>query len=329
MAFTIVGFAVCFVVIIFSGARLSRYGDVIAARSGMGKAWFGLIMMAAVTSLPELFTGISSIAIIDAPDIAVGNIVGSCAFNLFILVILDAFVRKKSFFGTVSQSQVVACLCGIFLLTVLVMALLFNSQVPTIGWVSVSSILLTILYLVAVYLIFNTEKAVAAQAAEAPSSRHAAGIGLRTATKWYSLYACIVIAGSVSLPYFANRLANETGISQSFIGTLLVAVATSLPELVVSIEAVKIGSPDIAMGNLLGSNIFNILIVSIEDLLYRQGALLSVVSDEHLFSGLITILMSVVVGIAIFDRSGTKKWRLSIASLVLVFLYCLLMILLF
>ena len=60
--------------IIYSGTKLAIYGDAIAEKTGMGKAWFGLVLMASVTSLPELITGISAVVIVDVPDLAVGDI---------------------------------------------------------------------------------------------------------------------------------------------------------------------------------------------------------------------------------------------------------------
>jgi Ca2+/Na+ antiporter len=89
------GFIICALVIIYSGTKLSKYGDLIAEKTGMGKAWFGLVLMASVTSLPELITGISSIVIVDEPDLAVGDILGSCVFNLLILSILDGSQNRQ------------------------------------------------------------------------------------------------------------------------------------------------------------------------------------------------------------------------------------------
>jgi len=74
-------FIVCSGVIVFCGTLLAKYGDIIAEKTGMGRAWIGLILMASVTSLPELITGISSVTIANTPDIALGDIMGSCVFK--------------------------------------------------------------------------------------------------------------------------------------------------------------------------------------------------------------------------------------------------------
>jgi cation:H+ antiporter len=76
-----IGFVACTALIIYSGTKLSRYGDIIAEKSGLGRVWIGLILMASVTSLPELVTGVSSVALVGVPDIAVGDVLGSCVFN--------------------------------------------------------------------------------------------------------------------------------------------------------------------------------------------------------------------------------------------------------
>jgi len=81
-------FVVCAVLIGYTGTKLSRYGDIIAEKTGLGGAWIGLALMATVTSLPELVTGISSVTLADAPDIAVGNVLGACVMNLAMIVIL-------------------------------------------------------------------------------------------------------------------------------------------------------------------------------------------------------------------------------------------------
>src|SRR5574342_315577 len=82
-------FALCAGVIFFAGARLSYYGDVLADKTGLGRTWIGVALLASVTSLPELITGISSVALVGVPDIAAGDALGSCMFNVVIIALLD------------------------------------------------------------------------------------------------------------------------------------------------------------------------------------------------------------------------------------------------
>ena len=131
----ILGFAACAGVIIYSGTKLSFYGDKIADLTGMGKAWVGLILMASVTSLPELITGISAVAIVKEPDLAAGDIFGSCVFNLLILSVLDARI-KQPLFSQVKSSHIVAAIFGIILLTVAGMAIYLADEIPSLLWMS-------------------------------------------------------------------------------------------------------------------------------------------------------------------------------------------------
>jgi cation:H+ antiporter len=329
LIFTITGFVACGAIIIFSGARLSKYGDIITSLTGLGKAWFGLILMAAVTSLPELFTGVSSILLFRVPNIAVGDIMGSCAFNLLILAFLDYFIPKKPLSSVVTKSHVVAGFFSILLMTLTVISIIFGIWFPSFGWFSSSSLLIILVYLIAIRVIFKNEQHLSA--AKAPDAvtvqnEKEENISLQLAVKRYLFFALLVIIGALLLPFFASRLATETGLSKSFIGTLLVAASTSLPELVVSISAVKLGNTDMAVGNLLGSNIFNMLILAFDDLLYTKGPLLLDTNPDHALSGLVTLLMTSVVGIGILYGSPVKRFVLGIDAIILVVLYTVLML---
>ena len=90
------------------GHLSSKYGDVIAEKTGLGRTWVGVILMASVTSLPELVTGISSATIFNVPDIAAGDVLGSCMFNILILAIDDLFYTKGPTLSHVSANHLVS-----------------------------------------------------------------------------------------------------------------------------------------------------------------------------------------------------------------------------
>lgn len=325
----ILGFAACAAVIIFAGSKLSFYGDIIAELTGMGKAWFGLILMAAVTSLPELFTGFSAVVIVDAPNIAVGDVMGSCAFNLLILAVLDYFVPGKPLSSVVTKSHLLAGFFGIFLITHSVIVILFGHHFPLIGRYKSSAIVLIGLYIIAVRLIFKNEQRNIVNRPAVTANRTYKGISKGKAIRKYTLFAVMVVVGALALPFFADKLAEEAGISRSFVGTFLVAATTSLPELVVAIAAVRLGSIDIAVGNLLGSNIFNIFILALDDLIYTKGPLFSAVDSSHALTGLVTLLMTAVIGISIFYGSPSKRFVLAIDAIILIVIYITLMLALY
>ena len=326
----ILGFAACAAVIVFSGTKLAKYGDKIADLTGMGKAWVGLILMASVTSLPELITGISAVAIVKEPDLAAGDIFGSCVFNLLILSVLDARI-KQPLLSMVKSSHIVAAIFGIILLTVAGMAIYLSHEIPSVLWISSFTFVLFGIYLVAVWGIFKYEQAALIESPPATISHspsHSAD--LKKAIGGYALHALIVVGAAVFLPYFGAHIASHTGLGNSFFGTLFLAAATSLPELVVSLAALRMGSFDMAVGNLLGSNVFNMFILGIDDVFYREGSLFKAISPSHLVSVFIIIIMTAVVGLGLLFKPKKKQvWLLSLDTFIIVLLYLALIIYLF
>ncbi len=326
----ILGFACCAAVIIFSGTKLSFYGNKIADLTGMGKAWVGLILMASITSLPELITGISSVAIVNAPDLAAGDIFGSCIFNLLILSLLDSRL-KQPLFSIVKSSHIVAAICGIILLSVAGLSIYIADEIPNLLWISSFTLIIFGVYFITVWLIFKYEHL---DLIESPtenipqSATHAAD--LKKVIGGYSLHALIVIGAAIFLPYFGEHIASHTGLGNSFFGTLFLAAATSLPELVVSLAALRMGALDMAVGNLLGSNVFNIFILGIDDVFYREGSLFRDIAPSHLLSVFVIIVMTAVVCLGLLFKPKKKQmWLLSVDTFVLVILYIALMIYLF
>ena len=153
----IAGFLVCASLITLSGTQLSKQGNLLAEITGFSRAWIGFILMATVTSLPELVTGLSAVAVVKAPDLAVGNVLGSCAFNLLILSFLDLLV-KKPITSLVKTSHIVAGSFSIILLSLSGAAILLSPVTPRLLWFSPFTPMLVVVYLAAVRAIFLYEK---------------------------------------------------------------------------------------------------------------------------------------------------------------------------
>lgn len=302
-------FIACAIVIFFAGKKLSFYGDMLAEKTGMGKAWLGLILMSAVTSLPELMVGISSVVIVQSADLAVGDILGSCAFNLGILSLMDAFSKRNHpLLSQVSQSHVLAASLGIILVAMTGMGMVISSDLiltPSLGVISVS---FAVIYFISLRLIYSFNQ----KNSGPPDGHHAESLPpLNKIIKGYALYALIIIVAALALPQFAEVLAHETGLGQSFVGTLFLAASTSLPEIAVSIAAIRMGSADIAVGNLLGSNIFNIFILFLDDVFYTKGHILKDAHPSNIVSVISVIMMSAVAIIGLTYKVSSKKFLLA------------------
>lgn len=323
----IAGFLICALLITLSGTQLSKQGNRLAEITGLSKAWIGLILMATVTSLPELVTGLSAVVVVKAPDLAAGNVFGSCAFNLLILSVLDLMV-KKPITSLVKTGHVIAGSSSTILLAIVAIAILLAPETPAVMWFSPFSPMLLVIYVFAVRGIFLYEKAQSTTDDQKAISGTRNRNDLRRVLFIYTMHALIVILAGLFLPYFGEGIAQKTGLSDSFFGTVFLAIATSLPELVISISALRIGSLDMAMGNLLGSNVFNIAILALIDLFYIAGPLYAGISATHLVSILASIIMTAVVAVGLVIRPQKKTWRLSVDTWIILIIYLLVLLLL-
>ena len=314
-------FLVCSALILASGVRLSRYGDIIAEKTGLGGTWIGLVLLATVTSLPELVTGASSVLLYDVVDIAAGDVIGSCMFNLAILAMLD--VRNPvPLSARIHQGHVLSAGFGIVQLGLLAMALVAGRLVPVIGWVALPSLIFIAVYVFAVRTIFVFERGrITDLAEELTGEIRYRDISLRRAMLWFVAAASVLVGAATLLPGAAERLAHATGLEQSFVGTLFVAASTSLPEVVVSAASVRIGAIDMAAANLFGSNLFNVAVLGVDDLLYVRGPLLADVSRVHLITLSAAIVMTGIAIIGLTYRAKRKRYRLSWDSLASIAVY--------
>lgn len=326
-----IGFIVCAVIIFFAGKKLSYYGDLLAEKTGLSKGWIGLILMASVTSLPELMVNISSVAIVESADLAVGNILGSCAFNLGILAMLDAFVpKRKTLFGLASPSHMLSAGLGIVMMTLVGFSFFTPDGFDIAPWESLITVIFFIVYLVAIRIIYQKEKTDQLESSAKPDKSNSEKrlITLRNIITNYSIYAIIIILSALALPYFADHIAEQTGLGKTFIGTFLLAISSSLPEIAISVAAIRMQSIDMAIGNLLGSNIFNILILALSDIFYGKGILFKDASILHMYSVLSSIMMSAVVIIGLSYRAKGKRFWMAWDALVIFLIYILNLIIL-
>lgn len=315
-------FGLCATLIGYAGLRLSRYGDAIAALTGLSRNWVGLVLMATVTSLPELVTGVSAVTVAAAPDIALGDVLGSCVFNLAILAGIDLFYRKGALYAVASGGHIISAGFGVLALAGVALTILLAPQgvLPTIGHVSIASLFIVMLYLVAMRALYITEqrRSIHAQAGLAGESL----MSLRQALLGYALAAVVIVGAGIWLPQIGVELARVMGWSHSFVGTLFIAFATSVPELATTWGAVRIGAVDMALGNLLGSNLFDVLILAIDDLAYMPGSIFAKVQTVHAISAITACMMSGAVVVALAYRPVSRIWNtVNWISLLLLTLY--------
>ena len=295
-------FIACAVAIGLAGHEVCRSADRIARATGMSGGWIGLALVAVVTSLPELTTGVTAVTVASAPNIAVGNALGACVLNLMMVGVLDLLHRSEPLYRRIGEAHLLSAAFGVLLLGLAGFGLLLGasgvSGAPAallyVGWYTPA---LFALYLVALRAVYLHDRARAAP-------RKPSGLSdgdLRRAVRRFALAAVVVVAAGIWLPFLGSELAATLGWNRSFVGTVFVAVVTTLPEMAVTIAALRIGAVDLAVGNLLGSNLFNVAIIAIDDLFYAPGPLLSNVSAVHAVTAISAVIMSAlaIIGLAL------------------------------
>jgi cation:H+ antiporter len=303
-------FLICVALIGVAGTALSRYGDIIADKTGLSGTWIGLVLLATVTSLPELVTGVSAVTVADTPDIALGDVLGSCVFNLVILTILDFLQREESVYTRASQGHILAAGFGVVLIGFVGFnVLLADRHIGlALGHVGIYTPLIIIIYAVAMRTLFRYERAQMETYTEERAERYP-DIKLRQAVQRYALAAFIVVGAGIWLPFIGEQIARVMEWEATFVGTLFVAFATSVPEMVVTVSAMRLGALDMAISNLLGSNLFDILIVAVDDLFFTRGPILAHVSSVHAVSAISAMMMTGIVIVGLLYRPKTRLFR--------------------
>jgi cation:H+ antiporter len=303
-------FGLCALLIGAAGPELSRSGDIIADKTGVSGNWIGLILLGAVTSLPELITGISAVTVADAPNIAVGDVFGSCVFNLLILVAVDFMYREMPVYRRAHQGHILSAGFGVVLIGFAGVNLLVADHRANyaIGHVGLYTPILVGLYLLATRTVFTYERDHREAFVESAAERYP-DVTLNAAIIRYLLAAILVVGAGIWLPFAGAQVADAMGWKTTFVGSLFVAAATSLPELVVTIAAVRIGALNMAIANLLGSNLFNMLVLAIDDIFYAKGPLLWDVSPAHAFSAVSAVIMAGLVIVSLLYRPSRRLFR--------------------
>jgi len=304
--------------IVFAATQLAKYGDVIAVRTRLGGMFIGVFLLAGATSLPELLTTISALSQ-GVPNLAAGNLLGSNMFNMLLLAILDLLHRKDRILRKAALRHALTGSLTVFIIGLVVFFMLADVKIQ-VGWVGLDSLIIILAYIIGLRLIQSN------QAHPAGSHPEKAAIPEGTPALWKGLlgFSLAALALVVVTPWMVRssaEIAEITGLGTTFVGTTLVAVVTSLPELVTTIAAVKLGADDMAIGNLFGSNLFNMFALGLTDLFYLQGRYLGIIDPAFLLVGMLGLLMTCMGLIGNLARLERRVLFIELDALALIIMY--------
>jgi cation:H+ antiporter len=313
-----VQFVITAAVIVIAATQLAKYGDVIALRTKLGGIFVGTLLLAGVTSLPEVLTTISAIRE-GAPDLAAGNLFGSNMFNMLLLAILDLVHMKQRLLRKAAFKHALSGGLAMFMIGLAVFFILADIDIK-IGWVGADSLVLLLVYVGGIRLI-QTNPLSLERHSNLPVELPEGTPSLRRALIGFALAGGALIIVTPLLVTSSLQIAEITGLGATFIGTSLVALVTSLPELVTTISAAKYGADDMAIGNLFGSNLFNMAAIGLTDFFYLGGRFLGVVDPAFVLVGLLGLIMTGMGLIGNLARLERRIGFLEIDALLLILTY--------
>ena len=298
--------------ILFASHFLTKSADVIGFKTGLGRTFIGVMLLATVTSLPELGTGISAVAWVGEPDLAAGDAFGSNLFNLLIIALMDVFWRNGPILNSVGTATVVVGALGMAGMALAAVAVIVHNGTTAMSswYISPISGLLMVVFVAATFIVYNLERNRGRDDDPPEEDHEYAPLSLPRAALTYLMAGAVVVGAAIWLAETGDRLADKLGWEASYVGTQFLAFSTSLPEVATAFAALRLKAPDLAVSTVLGSNLFNMgIVLFLDDLAYTEGVVWASVSNIHSLTAVMGLLMIAVVIIALVIRPRRKPGR--------------------
>lgn len=324
LTLSVITFAFAALAIIIAGARLARLADMLADRTGLGEALFGVLLLSGITSLPD-FAATLSAAVDARPDLAMSNVMGSMAVNLAFLGIADIVYRKANL-EHAAASPVNLMLAGLLMVLLTLPLLAIFTPSMTLWHIHPITLLIIAAYLYGLHLTHHTRekpmwfpRLTHQTVSDEPvtyTKSHPLGV-------WSGFIAMAILTGLAGwiLMEAAKGIADQTGLSDSLVGGLLTALATSTPELVTTITAIRIGALTLAVSNIFGTNCFNMLVIAVADVVYSKGSIYHDMAQVQTMWGLVSILMTAILLMGLVRRETYGIGRIGFESALILGVY--------
>lgn len=317
MTSLIVQFVLLAAVVVAAGIVLARSADRIADLTGLGRTLVGLVLLATATSLPEFTVAWNSVRI-GAVDLTMGDVLGSSLMNLLILSVLDLTARERGqMLSKMAAAHALSATASILLTSIILLSLLLDLE-WRVWRFGPGTLVVLIAYVLTLRLVYFDQQFAlqsAPPAQEVHRGRWLPAVGA------FAGGAIVILFAGPRLAHTADELAALSGLGRTFFGTVFVAGITSLPEAVTTLEALRLGSRDLAVGNVFGSNSFNMIVPAVGDLASREP-MLSLASDVHAITAAAVILVTAVALMGLLYRAEKRYWLIEPDAALMVLLIC-------
>ena len=319
-----------------AGTRLTRYLNAIADQTGLGKAFTGMLFLGGITSLPEAAAVSTSAAIGNAP-LATNNLLGAVAVNLILLAIADVVYGRKALTGVAAKP--VTLMQGVLSMLLAATVAIFATTGDIRIWLfGAGSATLLIGAVAALWIASRFEHRhvwdIVEEESEEPDEREAdheratkghteADWPLRRLVVATVIAAVVILVAGFLLSTSADEIAARTGVEASIIGFVLLALSTALPEISSVTSAIRLRQYEMAVGDVFGTNLFNLALIFLADLIYAGDPILNVAGTFEVVGALLAVLMTGVFVVGLLQRHSRAILRMGYDSLIALVVFAL------
>ncbi|MEX0619071.1 MAG: sodium:calcium antiporter [Pseudohongiellaceae bacterium] len=326
----IVVFIAAAAVITFAGVKLAGTAEAIADKTGLGQAIVGAVFLGISTSLSGTVLSFYS-ASQGHSSLAISNAVGGIAAQTVFLAVADISYRKANLEHAASslenllQSALLATLLAVPILAMAGPEVTFFNVHP-------ASVLLVVLYILGLRVVSSSRgqpfwrATQTRQTQNETSQSHPSNKSLKSLLLYFAILALLLGISGIGMAESALEIAGRTGISQTIVGGFLTSVATSLPELITVLAAVHNGALNLAVGDIIGGNSFDVLFLAGSDVFYRAGSIYHQINSDHVVMTTMAMLMNGMLMLGLLRREEHGFAGIGFESVAVLLFYGLLII---
>lgn len=311
--------------LLFFGYKASKIGYLLSKITLFSETFIGMIFLAISTSTPELFASIGSAGIVQSSNLASGTVFGTLIINLMVITLID-IVRRESLFFELDKQHIFTGILCIMILNFMVISIILQDLLKPVymfSHVGLDSIFIFIICIISLRLLFKFEhKRRKNFFSDEGIPSHLKNLDRTKLWIKFSIYILLVAASGIGLAYISDRIVTSSQWwNYTYFGSVFLAISSSLPEIVVSISSSLVGSANMAVGNILGSNLVDMMIIPISDIFFVKGGIFSSISMAHIFTAVTAILLTSLIIIGLIYRSKKSIYRLSLTTIFMIFIF--------
>lgn len=318
------------VVVWRAGTSLSRDADALAGSTPLARAFVGVALLGVATSLPEIATTVTA-GVLDNAQLATGNLMGGVALQIVVLAVADLLASRRPLTVRVADPTLLVQHVVLLLLLALAIAGMALGEPFSLFGVGLWPVLLAAVYAGGLLLVHRgagaTRWAVVGageRAADQPGDEGQDGVGVERPPLWrVALNSSLILVAGYVLARSGDELARSGPLNATFVGAVLVAAATSLPELSTVTGSIRAGAYDMAVSNIVGTNTLEVALLLVADVALRSGPILGSATPSDVFLAALAAVLTCLYLAGLLLRHERAPGRLGYDSLAVVVVYVL------